>query len=335
MDSIFLMKATRAALDVPGVSDAVLIMATDMNKTVLKDVGALDEKAEAAGPGDLIISLEADSERAAANVEQRLAELLEQTGGDDREEDIVYPSQNLAKQMNPCANLVFISIPGDYAGQEARNALEKGMNVFLFSDNVPLEEEIELKRYASQQGLVVMGPGCGNAVLNGVSVGMMSKVEPGPLGIVVASGSGIHEIAMLAAHAGVGISQAVGTGGRDLSLEVGGITMTQAFLYLKDDPSTQVIALVSKPPHPLTASRIFSLVEDCPKPVVVYFLGADPAEVEKSGAYGASCLEEAAEKAIRLVKGMPLPAQDYTGPLRAEMAEKVARVRADLETSQR
>jgi hypothetical protein len=123
------------------------------------------------------------------------------------------------------ANVVIISLPGEFAAQEAKNALERGMNVFMFSDNVPIEEEVEMKTIARDKGLFVMGPGCGTAVINNVSLGLMSKVREGCVGIVGASGSGVQEVAVLVHRYGEGVSQAIGTGGRDLSKEVGGITM--------------------------------------------------------------------------------------------------------------
>jgi FdrA protein len=301
VDSIFLMNASREMMKLEGVGDAVLVMGTDMNKTVLAEFGA---GAEAAGatPGDLVISLDSDREETASEAQELLESLLRKKSGGADDGNRSYPTLDLALENFPGANLVYISVPGEYAGLEARAALEGGRNVFIFSDNVPLEEEVELKKFAREKGLWVMGPGCGTSVLGGISVGMMSKIGGGPIGIVGASGSGIHEIAALIDRAGGGITQAIGTGGRDLSREVGAITMTQGLNYLMEDDETKVIVLVSKPPHPESAEKIFSSLEKCEKPVVIYFLGRNLPK-PRGRAYQAATLEDAADKAVRFSRG--------------------------------
>ena len=209
------------------------------------------------------------------------------------------------------------------------------MNVFIFSDNVPLPDEVALKRTAREKGLFVMGAGCGNSVINGVSIGLMSRIARGNIGIVGASGSGIHEISMLLDHMGLGISQAIGVGGRDLSGEVGGITMTQGLNYLRDDEATKVIVLVSKPPHPETMGKILGLVRECRKPVVVFFLGGDPNLVREAGAYAPSTLEEAAEMAAKLSRGEEPADTDFIGKCGNELAETAIREKELLSPKQK
>ena len=164
------------------------------------------------------------------------------------------------------ANLALISVPGEFAASVAERALDKGLHTFIFSDNVPLAEEVELKKKAQKKGLMVMGPGCGAGLINQVALGLMSMVGEGPIGIVGASGSGLQEIAILIDHLGSGISQAIGTGGRDPSAEVGGITMLQGLKYLAEDQQTKVIVLVSKPPAEETAEKIFKVCKAAGNP---------------------------------------------------------------------
>ncbi len=180
-----------------------------------------------------------------------------------------------------------------------------------------------------------MGPGCGTSVINHISIGMMSAIGEGDIGIVGASGSGIHEIAALIDRQGLGISQAIGTGGRDLSQEVGGITMIQGINFLEQDANTKVIILVSKPPAPATADKIFSLVKKSTKPVVIFFLGGDQQQIESIGAYGALTLEEAALKAVKLSRNEAIPVVDFIAHCKTELAQVAAEEKRNLAPSQK
>jgi FdrA protein len=195
----------------------------------------------------------------------------------------------------PGANLALISVAGHYAGDEAMKALERGLHVMLFSDNVPLEKEIELKQFAAQKGLLVMGPDCGTAIVNGVPLGFANVVRRGDIGVVAAAGTGLQEVTCLISNAGAGVSQAIGTGGRDLKKEVGGIMFIEALKALAQDAGTRVILLVSKPPDPEVLERIRSVTKDIRKPVVPFFLGVDE--------QGPATLEEAALVAVSLSNG--------------------------------
>lgn len=334
-DSIFLMTATSGILEVDGVHDAVVVMGSDMNKSVLKDFDALTPEAASATPNDLIVAVDCEGEGIEEKVRKALSDLMSK--GQEKTtqaEEKTYPSLAQAAQAHPDANMAIISLPGEFAAAEAAKALRRGMHCFIFSDNVPLEEEIRLKKMAKERDLLVMGPGCGVSIINNVSLGLMSKVRPGPLGIVGASGSGMHEIAMIAHRFGVGISQAIGTGGRDLSKEIGGITMLQGINALEEDEQTRVIALVSKPPHPETMEKILQRVKECKKPVVIYFLGGDPQEILKAGAYCPHTLEEAAEMAVALCKGEPVQRRDVISGAKEALAEAAAQERARLQPEQ-
>jgi FdrA protein len=335
LDSIFLMNMAKETVKIDGVKDAILLMGTDMNKTVLKEGGGLTPEAMAASPNDLIISLDLEDEATAADVLKFLDSLLSRKDKGRGDEETAYASLEKAIDATPEANLVFISVPGEYAGQEARTALARGLNTFIFSDNVPLEEEVELKKTALEKGLLVMGPGCGTSVINHVSIGMMSAIGEGPIGIVGASGSGIHQIASLIDRNGSGITQAIGTGGRDLSNEVGGITMSQGIRYLEGDEATKVIVLVSKPPAPATAEKVFAMVRKLTKPVVIFFLGGDQRQIREAGAYAASTLEEAARMAMKLAKGEPIPAENLIERWKAALAPLAAEEKARLSPNQK
>lgn len=334
-DSIFLMNAAREIMKTKGVIDAVLVMGTDMNKTVLKEVGGLTSEAIAATPNDLIISLDLEDENIAKDVLACLERIISDKDKNQNEQETVYMSLNKAIDASPEANLVFISVPGEFATQEAKNALNRGLNTFIFSDNVPLEDEVELKKMALEKGLWVMGPGCGTSVINHISIGMMSTIREGNIGIVGASGSGIHEIATLIDRQGFGISQAIGTGGRDLSKEVGGITMIQGINFLENDKSTKVIVLVSKPPALSTAEKIFHLVKKSTKPVVIFFLGGDQQQIKEVGAYGALTLEEAAMKAINLAENETIPSRNFIEKCKIELAQLASEEKRKLSVKQK
>ncbi|HNB47105.1 MAG TPA: hypothetical protein PLL72_23205, partial [Burkholderiaceae bacterium] len=196
-----------------------------------------------------------------------------------------------------------VSVPGDYAAAEAMKALRLDMDVMLFSDNVPPAAELALKRYAQRQGLLVMGPDCGTAIINGIPLGFANVVRRGPIGVVGASGTGLQEVTSRIHRLGSGISQAIGTGGHDLSAEIGGISMLQGLQALADDPATQVIVLISKPPAPAVAEAVLAAAAASGKPVVVNFLGIDPRSVTRHGIQGAGTLAKAADLAVALAQG--------------------------------
>lgn len=334
MDSIFLMNMTKRIMRIEGVSNAVVVMGTEMNKTVLAEFGGLTPEARAASPNDLIVSLDLADEAA---IDKAMA-CLNGVQGEKAEAaplDDAYLTLRLASEAEPEANLAIISVPGEFAGQEARTALSRGMNVFIFSDNVPLAEEVELKKLAEERGLFVMGPGCGTSVINNISIGVMSKVRPGRIGIVGASGSGIHEIAIQIHKAGLGISQAIGTGGKDISREVGGSTMIRGLRYLDEDVDTDVIVVVSKPPHPETIVKVLAEVEKCRKPVVIFFLGGRRGQIEGARAYCAETLEHAADMAVSLARGEAVSREDYLAKCRLELSALAVSERKKLNPGQK
>lgn len=306
LDSIFLMNAGKELKKVDGVNEAILVMGSEMNKSVLEEIGQLTPEAAAATPNDLIISLDMADGTMVNDVLSRFEELMaSQDAEKEKDAEYIYPTMESALETFTDANLALISVPGEFAASVADRALDKGLHAFIFSDNVPLSEEVALKKKAREKGLLVMGPGCGAGLINQSALGLMSMVGEGPIGIVGASGSGIQEIAILIDHLGYGVSQAIGTGGRDLSPEVGGITMLQGLQYLVEDPQTRVIILVSKPPEKETAEKLFKLSRNCGKPVVINFLGGDREQIEGAGAIYAATLEDAAIKALKLLGDSP------------------------------
>ncbi|MDQ2690969.1 MAG: hypothetical protein M3Y68_02940, partial [Chloroflexota bacterium] len=214
-------------------------------------------------------------------------------------------SIEMGLELMPSANFVLISTPGEYAAAEARKALQLGLHVMMFSDNVSLEEEIPLKQYARQHNLLVMGPDCGTAIINGVPLGFANVVRRGDIGVVAASGTGLQQVTSLIDRFGGGVSQALGTGGHDLKSEVGGITMLQGIEALSADPSTHVILLVSKPPSPDVMGHVLQKATRSGKPVVVEFIGANPADITGGNIFGVRTLEDAAAAAVLLSKGKP------------------------------
>jgi succinyl-CoA synthetase alpha subunit len=206
-------------------------------------------------------------------------------------------------RAQPESNLAVISVAGQYAAGEAWEALKCGLHVLLFSDNVSLEDEIALKHYAAQRGLLLMGPGCGTAILNGVALGFANVLPAGPVGLVGAAGTGLQEVTTLLAKLKMGITQAIGTGGRDVMEEVGGITMLQGLAALQNDPQTQVIVVISKPPSATIAQRVISRVEQSDKPTVVCFLGEERAVRKEGRTLFARTLEESAYYAAGAVTG--------------------------------
>ena len=209
-------------------------------------------------------------------------------------------SLETALNMVPDANLAIISLPGQYAAREVRKALSRDLHVMLFSDNVSLEDEIELKKLAVEKGLLMMGPDCGTAIINGKPLCFANVVRDGDIGIVAASGTGLQEVFCCIDNLGSGVTQAIGTGGRDLkNTRVGGMMMLLGIEALKKDPRTKVIVVISKPPAPEVADKVIARLKKTGKPAVVHFIGLEAKEQEHN-LYFAGNLEEAAGMAVSL-----------------------------------
>ncbi len=308
-DSVFLMRISRELERLPEVGQAIVAMGTRANLDSLKAVGfAIDESPKPIHPNDLVIAIDAASDDAIDAANERLRRLLtgtiEEEGGTTGESRPTTIPE--AIEVEPDANLALISVPGAYAAREARRALRHGLHVMLFSDNVSVEDEIALKDEAIERGLLMMGPDCGTAILNGAPLGFANVVRRGRIGIVGASGTGIQEISSLVHRLGGGISQAIGTGGRDLSRDVGGRMTRFGIEALASDPETDVIVVVSKAPEPTVADRVVAALREAGKPAVVHFVTAGARKAE-GGVPFARTLAEAAELASTEAGVQPQP----------------------------
>ena len=300
LDSVVLMRLQRSLVGLNEVLDAGVVMATPANQELLAASDLLPDGLERARSDDLLIVVRAESEAAAhealGQVDQLLSTRRPGGTGDFRPRSL----QGALRQL-PEARWVLISVSGRWATGVAKEALEAGRHVFLYSDNVPVRSEVELKRFAAEQGLMVMGPDCGTAMIAGVGMGFANRVTRGAIGVIGASGTGLQAVTSRIHGLGMGISHALGTGSRDLSLEVGGVSALQALDLLRRDEETRVVALVSKPPDPSVATRVLAAAQAIGKPVVVEFLGAPAPERGLGNLHFARSLEETAELAVELL----------------------------------
>jgi FdrA protein len=300
-DSITLMRASLELLEVPGVEDVALWMGTEASKGILATAGLLTPEAQAAAAEDLVIVVKAEDDAAAQAALAQADELLAQRRR-RLEEEYRPKSLESAAQVMPDAQWVLVSVPGRYAAGVARQALRLGKHVFLYSDNVSLDDETALKGTAAEKGLLVMGPDCGTAIVNGVGLGFANRVRRGPIGLVAASGTGLQQVSARVHQLGGGITHALGTGGRDLSQAVGAVTARQGLDLLSRDPETRVIVLISKPPSPTVAGELLKAARSAGKPVVVDFIGYSPPARQVDNLHFAATLDEAAELAVGLAR---------------------------------
>ncbi len=320
-DSVALMQLSARIAALPGIEQASVVMATAGNLALLREAGLLEGPVDAA-PGDLLAVVRGEGQpalQAALEEAERAVVRSAQPAPHPGEQRALAPrSIEMALAGTPGANLALISTPGEYAAAEALKALRLGLHVMLFSDNVSLGDEAMLKREACERELLMMGPDCGTAIVGGVPLGFANAVRRGPVGVVGASGTGMQQITSLLDRAGVGVSHALGTGGRDLHADIGGATMLAALDELAADPATRVIVLVSKPPAPAVASRVLARARSAGKPVVACLLGAAAREVEGGNVVAAPTLADAAHMAAALARGdAPRTAPDALPPVPA------------------
>jgi FdrA protein len=299
-DSVELMRIATDLERFPGVTRAGVVMATPANRDLLAGAGLLLPDAADTRPADLIVAVAAESDEAGAAAMERAAAALAGPARPTGEERRAAPMTTLhdALAETPGANLALVSAPGAYATAEALKALKRGLHVFLFSDNVPVADEIALKELAERKDLLLMGPDCGTAILDGVPLGFANAVRRGRIGLIGASGTGLQEVSCLIDRLGEGVSQVIGVGGRDLDDRVGGRMTLAALRRLAADDGTAVIAVISKPPGAAAAERVMTAVRECPKPVVVNFLGW----TGETG--GARTFEDAALDVVALARGV-------------------------------
>src|SRR5215470_9219810 len=301
-DSVTLMRLAHDMEAVAGVTRAAAMMGTPHNRALLEQAGLLAAEGAEAEPADLVIAVAADSvdaaETARAAAERALLAVKPATDGTPRA--AAPRTLSSALRTFPAANLALISVPGAYAGVEALRALHAGLHVMLFSDNVPLEVEIECKRVARERGLLMMGPDCANVI------------PRGRIGVAAASGTGLQEVTCTIARAGEGISQAIGVGGRDLSDDVGGVMMLRAIELLGADPETDVVCLVGKPPGADVARRLADAAAKLAKPCVAWFAGA--VSPPQGCWHVAATLEDAGHAAVSLKRGTTPAPVDFTLP---------------------
>ena len=270
-DSVTLMRASAAGRAVDGVELVIAAMATELNRGLLVEAGFDPGDASA---DDLVVAVLAGTDGAvgdaAAAVERVLAERRVGTAGDGPAPPRTVEA---AAGRHPEAGVVVVSVPGPHAYVEAMAGLRSGRHVMVFSDGVPVADEVALKREAAERGRLVMGPDCGTAILGGVGLGFANVVVPGPVSLVAASGTGAQQVCALLDGAGIGVRHVVGVGGRDLSAAVGGASTLAALALLDDDPDTEVIAVVSKPPDPDVAEAVAKAAAACRTPVVLALVG--------------------------------------------------------------
>jgi len=296
-DSIDLMRVAEQARQLAGVAEVAVVMGTADGRSMLREAGMWPAEAPEAGPSDLLVSVRAISEAVANRALASVEELL--SAGRDAARvsaDILPRTTASAARRNRAASVALIAVPGAYAAIDAHQALSAGLHVFLFSDGVSLEDEVAIKHRARERGLLVMGPECGTAIINGVGLGFANRVRRGPIGVVGASGTGIQELTSLVHRLGSGISHAIGTGGRDLHAAVGGLTTLQAVAALGGDAETRVLLIVSKPSSPEAADAVLRAAVATGKPVVACLLGY--VGTTPSGVRTAATLEEAATIAV-------------------------------------
>jgi len=321
-DSVTLMLLSTELSALEGIQQASALMATEANKGLLEKVGLLTAEARLANPNDLLLVIKGDSEQALQAAVDKAGGLLEQQVARGRgAEKRRLRTIAMGLDSLPSANLLLVSTPGPYAAAEALKGVKAGLHVFLFSDNVSLEQEVLLKRAARERGLLVMGPDCGTAIISGMALGFANVVDRGPVGVIGPSGTGIQQVTVLVHRCGVGISQAIGTGSHDLSEAVGGITTLLALDALAEDADTRVVVIVAKPSSPKVAQRVVERCRGLGKPVVVNFLGMGPSDLDWSGVVRADTLEDAASLAATAATGRSSELLRMSGEIQALVRE--------------
>jgi FdrA protein len=302
-DSVVLMRVASQLKKRDNVSEVAMFMGTEGNHDLLAQVGLTTRESLDAGPQDLIIIVEADSEELSSIIAEEAVMMLKARIG-VTETNLNYRPRTLDRALGflPDATLAAISIPGEYAAREALKCTNKGLNVFLFSDNVSIEDELALKKNALEKNLLFMGPDCGTAYINGTALGFANVIKPGRIGCIAASGTGLQAVVSELDRLGQGVSHGIGVGGRDLSVEIGGLMTAYSLELLDKDQGTDIIILLSKQPHPSVVEALESICAKMSTPVVACFQGA---KIPGDTFTQAATLDEAAARTVSMLNGTP------------------------------
>lgn len=339
-DSGVLMRLAERLQSEPGVTRAAALMGTPANLALLARQGFAVNLPAGTGASDLVIALEAASQAEGESALKRVDTHLQHRPPAAAAGKSTPHTLSEAHAQLPGANLLVLSTPGAYAAREAREALGRGLHVFMFSDNVPVEDEVALKKLAAERGLLLMGPDCGTALIGGHVLGFGNRVRRGDIGIVGASGTGIQEVSSLIDRFGAGVLHAIGTGGRDLKDEVGGAMTCFALERLAADANARALVLISKPPGKRALTRLSEVAGRLRQPVVAYLPGLDDQAIFDAGLLPAGSLEEAAARAVQAAElaRTGLDRRDILAKLRATawswsagpLAAEDARLTAEL-----
>jgi succinyl-CoA synthetase alpha subunit len=302
-DSVYLMGVNKRLSQVEGVEQTAVLMGSEKNKVLLEDIGIRDREIDNAQPNDLIVAVIAKTPGIVKSILNDLDNALSAIDeGVSTSHIHTFEDALVEKSL---ANLAVISIPGEYVYREALKALKANLNLFIFSSNVSLEDELKLKRYAAEKNLLVMGPDCGTSILGGKGIGFANALRRGNIGAIGPSGTGLQEFTSQIHNSGFGISHAIGTGSHDLSAEIGAITTSMALEVLDEDPHTEAIAIIAKPPDRKVLDILLERAQNCTKPMIGCFLGmSGDQDLATRGVHGARTIDDAVKTAIQITSGI-------------------------------
>jgi succinyl-CoA synthetase alpha subunit len=319
-DSVQMMLLSDQLKRESGVIDAAIVMGTKLNKNALLNNGLLTIDGNKAGETDTIISLTCDNESLLNTAIAKAEKLLTSKPGKRTSE---FSNIYSALRSFNVANLAIISIPGKYVRDIAVELLNKKLHIFLFSDHVPLEVEIELKRLASNNHLLLMGPEAGTSIINGTVLGFGNHVRRGNIGIIGASGTGIQESSTLLDMYRSGISHAIGVGGRDMLKENGGLMTLQAIEAFENDPETKVVLLVSKPVDSDARNMIVNTIKnEAKKKYALCLIGDKEDIVDSDQIVFAKSIQSSILKILKLSD--PIAYQNTLEQFRKEMHDTIS-----------
>lgn len=323
IDSLETLYASSVLVEQDGIVAGYVGVGNNPFKDTVTSSGLNSPDLKEATGNDLVIIAEAADKAAFDSAVAAVYASFEVEASVQVEESFV--STKAAVQKHPEINLCSVSVPGEYAYTEVKKALNAGLHCVVFSNNVPLNQEREMKLLAREKGLLCMGPDCGVANINGAALVLSSINNRGPFGIVGASGTGIQHVAAIMHEAGSGVSQTIGTGGNDCKDAVGGIMMLMGIDAMEADPETKYIALISRKPGDTVLPKLLERIKTCKKPVVALFMGCDREVVEASGAIYASSLDDCAIQCLKLIGiDCPLATEEDLVKIASEEVKKYA-----------
>ena len=122
-DSVNLMMLTGKINELDGVNKSQIMMGTESNKNILENGGLLTDDAKEASANDMVVVMDVRDEGITEKIMEEIEKFFGARQIKDRKQEAEALNLDEAVEKMSGANLAIFSIPGEYAAEEMKKAL--------------------------------------------------------------------------------------------------------------------------------------------------------------------------------------------------------------------